>query len=50
MNFVSGLCNAAVEKNKARVTELLSYGAARAETTKFQEEIQAHFSVMSDES
>ena len=50
MNFVSGLCRAAVEKNKARVTELLSYGASRAEAADFQKEVQTHFSVMSDES
>jgi len=50
MNFVSGLCHPAVEKNKARVTELLSYGASRAKAAEFEKEVQTHSSVMSDDS
>ena len=44
-DFVTGadvvrrLCHPSVEQNKARVTELLSYGPARAEATKFEKEI-----------
>ena len=34
-NFMSRLCHAAIEQDKARVTELLSYGAARAEAAEF---------------
>jgi len=39
VNFMSGLCGAPIEEDKTRVTELLSYGAARAETAEFEEEI-----------
>jgi hypothetical protein len=39
MNFMSRLCDSAIEQNKARVTELLSYGPARAQATKFEKEI-----------
>ena len=38
-NFMSRLCDTPIEQNKARVTELLSYGAPRAKATEFQEEI-----------
>ena len=34
-DFVCGLSNAPVEQNKARVTKLLSYSAARAKATDF---------------
>lgn len=34
-NFMSRLCHATIEQDKARVTELLSYGAARAEPAEF---------------
>jgi hypothetical protein len=39
VNFMSRFGNAPIEQHKARVTELLSYGATRAEPAKFQEEI-----------
>jgi hypothetical protein len=35
VNFMSSLCNPSIERDKARVTEFLSYGATRAEAAEF---------------
>jgi len=42
VNFVSRLCHPSIEPDKARVTELLSHGAARAEAAEFEKEVKTH--------